>query len=171
MEQPRFVFVHNSYGDEVGVVTRPDLAKLLATLVPKEKIHFNTRVISTTQSDERVTLQCSDHKLYQGSILIGADGAYSNTRQTLYNSMAEQGTLPKSDGEPLGYGFDCAVGVTEPLDVALYPALKEKYCRFEIMLGKDIPYSVSVNDKTTLPKVICGSDNEAHRYMSLFTLN
>ncbi|KAG0360677.1 hypothetical protein BG005_010142 [Podila minutissima] len=129
------------YGDEVGVVTRPDLAKLLATLVPKEKIHFNTRVMSTMQSDDRVTLQCSDHKLYQGSILIGADGAYSNTRQTLYNSMAEQDILPKSDGEPLGYGFDCAVGVTEPLDDALYPALKEKYCRFEIMLGKDIPYS------------------------------
>ncbi|KAF9385646.1 hypothetical protein CPB97_004616 [Podila verticillata] len=129
------------YGDDVGVVTRPDLAKLLATLVPKDKIHFNTRVMSTIQSEDRVTLQCSDHKEYQGSILIGADGAYSNTRQTLYNSMAEKGILPESDGEPLGYGFDCAVGVTEPLDEAVYPALKEKYCRFEIMLGKDIPYS------------------------------
>ncbi|KAG0349204.1 hypothetical protein BG004_000859 [Podila humilis] len=98
------------YGYDVGIVARPDLAKLLATLVPKEKIHFNTKIISTSQDDDHVELTSADDKVYKGSILIGADGAYSHTRRTMFQHLADKGELPKSDGEPLGYGFDCVVG-------------------------------------------------------------
>jgi len=95
------------------------------------------------QDKHKVTLHCSNNETYVGSILIGADGAYSSVRQIMYKELAEAGVLPKADSEPLGHGYDCVVGVTYPLDPTKYPILKQEFCDFEILLGHKIPYTVS----------------------------
>jgi hypothetical protein len=88
-------------------------------------------------------MQCSDNTIYGGSILVGADGAYSSVRQNLYKELASIGALPKADSKPLGYGYDCVVGITGQLDPKVYPVVKEEYCEFEAVLSKDSPYTVS----------------------------
>ncbi|KAG0030937.1 hypothetical protein BGZ81_002018 [Podila clonocystis] len=133
--------IRKRYGYDVRIVARPDLVNLLLSLIPPERIHLDTKVLSTEQDEHKVTLQCSNNGTYVGSILIGADGAYSGVRQNMYKELAEAGVLPKSDMQPLGYGYDCVVGVTEPLDPLKYPILKQEFCDFEILLGDDIPYT------------------------------
>lgn len=131
------------YGYDVRIVSRPDLVNLLLSLIPAERIHLNTKVLSTEQDEHKVTLQCSDSETYIGSILVGADGAHSSVRQNMYKELSKAGVLPRSDSQPLGYGYDCVVGVTDPLDPLKYPVLKEEFCDFEILLGDKIPYTVS----------------------------
>ncbi|KAG0039715.1 hypothetical protein BGZ82_007017 [Podila clonocystis] len=133
--------IRKRYGYDVRIVARPDLVNLLLSLIPPERIHLNTKALSTEQDEHKVTLQCSNNETYVGSILIGADGAYSSVRQNMYKELAKAGVLPKSDRQPLGYGYDCVVGVTEPLDPLKYPILKQEFCDFEILLGDEIPYT------------------------------
>jgi hypothetical protein len=61
----------------------------------------------------------------------------------MYKEMSAQGLLPKVDAKHLGYDYDCLVGVTNPLDPQKYPTLNEEFCEFQIILGKEIPFSVS----------------------------
>jgi hypothetical protein len=75
--------------------------------------------------------------------LFPIDLAMVLVRQNMYRELEELGRLPKVDAKPMGYGFDCVVGVTQPLDPKKYPILEDEFCEFEIMLGKDIPFNVS----------------------------
>ncbi|KAF8949566.1 hypothetical protein BGZ52_005565, partial [Haplosporangium bisporale] len=65
-------------------------------------IHMNSKVVSLCQDNDGVTVQCSDGTTYRGDILIGADGAYSTVRQSLYESLEKDGKLPETDKEGLG---------------------------------------------------------------------
>jgi 2-polyprenyl-6-methoxyphenol hydroxylase-like FAD-dependent oxidoreductase len=125
------------------MISRPDLINLLMTMVPLRRIHLSKRILSTTQDEHKVVITCADNTSYEGSILIGADGAYSSVRQNMYKELAKMGSLPKNDAKPLGYSFDCLVGVTSPLDPSLYPVCDEKYSEFQIILGTDVPNTVS----------------------------
>ncbi|GJJ77148.1 hypothetical protein EMPS_09507 [Entomortierella parvispora] len=129
------------YGDYNRVIARPDLVDLLLSQIPAYKIQYNKRVLRTKQDDEKVIITCSDNMSYMGSILVGADGAYSSVRQNMYANLKKEGKLSKSDSKPLGYSYDCVVGVTSPLDPALYPIVLDEYCEFECVLGKESPYS------------------------------
>ncbi|KFH65613.1 hypothetical protein MVEG_09089 [Podila verticillata NRRL 6337] len=133
--------IRKRYGYDVRIVARPDLVHLLLSLIPPQRIHLNTKVQSTVQDEHKVTLHCSNNETYVGSILIGADGAYSSVRQIMYQELAKAGVLPKADSQPLGHGYDCVVGVTDPLDPVKYPILKQEFCDFEILLGHHIPYT------------------------------
>lgn len=68
---------------------------------------FTTAIefLSTTQDEDKVTLRCSDDETYVGSILAGADGAYSSVRQIRYKELAKDGRLPKSDNRSLDMGM------------------------------------------------------------------
>ena len=65
----------------------------------------------------------------------GLDGTYSAVRQNLYKVLEAEGKLPKSDKEPLGVGYTCMVGVTEPMDPEKYPELKDGICHFKSVVG------------------------------------
>ncbi|ORZ06152.1 hypothetical protein BCR41DRAFT_171909 [Lobosporangium transversale] len=130
------------YGDYNRVVGRPELVNMLLKCIPSHKIHYQKRGLSVTQDEGSVTLYCSDNTIYSGSILVGADGAYSNIRQSLYKEFINYGLhLPKADLMPMSYGYDCLVGITHPLDPGVYSILKEKYCEFEILLSNSTPYT------------------------------
>lgn len=103
--------------------------------IPKEKITMGKRVLRAEEKEDHVLVHCSDGSTYRGDILIGADGAYSGVRQSLYRYLDEHGILPKSDLEDLSIGYTCMVGVAEPKDVDKYPQLKEPYAYLSSAVG------------------------------------
>ncbi|KAG0283473.1 hypothetical protein BGZ98_006322, partial [Dissophora globulifera] len=79
--------------------------------------------------------------VHHAEILIGADGAYSAVRQCLYNELEAKGLLPKHDTTPMGYQYDCLVGVTNPMDPHENSTLFDKFSEFQTILSKDSTYS------------------------------
>jgi len=53
----------------------------------------------------------------------------------MYEVLKQKKKLPKVDAEPLGIGYSCMVGVTEPLDPEMYPVLKDDFCHFSNVMG------------------------------------
>ncbi|KAF9392199.1 hypothetical protein CPC16_003510 [Podila verticillata] len=124
------------------ICSRPMLYDLLLSKVPSTNIHMNSKVVSLCQDNDGVTVQCSDGTTYRGDILIGADGAYSTVRQSLYESLEKDGKLPETDKEGLGMPkYICMVGTTQPLDPAKYPGLEDDITHFSTCLGDGKPHS------------------------------
>ncbi|KAG0195785.1 hypothetical protein BGX28_000636 [Mortierella sp. GBA30] len=139
------VDVKEHYGAYGRIHCRPDIVNLLLSRIPIHKVHFNKRVLKTRQENHSVIITCQDNTSYHGTILVGADGAYSSIRQNMYKDLMEAGTLPKEDAKPLGYDYNCVTGVTEPVDPALYPVVLNEFSEFEVTLGKSSPYSASIH--------------------------
>ncbi|KAK3828014.1 MAG: hypothetical protein J3Q66DRAFT_321621 [Benniella sp.] len=119
------------------IFARPKFHDLLLRQIPPEKITLGKRILRTEEKDDKVLIHCSDNSTYAGDILIGADGAYSSVRQSLYKRLEQQGILPKSDQENLELGFNCMVGVTDSLDPERFKQLKDDYAHFTAILGRD----------------------------------
>ncbi|KAG0027284.1 hypothetical protein BGZ82_009046 [Podila clonocystis] len=128
-------------GFETTIFARADLYDLLLSKIPPSKIHFNKKIMSMMQNKEGVMIRFSDNTHIHGDILIGADGAYSAVRQSLYKQLGDQGLLPATDKEEMTMAYLCMVGTTGPLDPEKYPALKDSHCHFSTHLGKKIPRS------------------------------
>ncbi|KAF9293692.1 hypothetical protein BGZ88_005021 [Linnemannia elongata] len=99
--------------------------------------------MSLEQNKEGVMIRCADGTTYHGDILVGADGAYSGVRQSLYKRLEKLGKLPLSDGNELNKGFICMVGTTDPLDPVKYPGLDSETANINQIIGKNSLYSWS----------------------------
>ncbi|KAF9185527.1 hypothetical protein BGZ51_000605 [Haplosporangium sp. Z 767] len=144
-----FAYGQFEYGNTLGysyygmVLSRPDLHTILMGHVPPEKMLVGKRIVNTTQDDVGVSCHCADGSIYHGDILIGADGAYSAVRQSLYRNLRAHGNLPRQDFSPIKLDQVVVVGITEPLNPMDYPLLKEDVCQFRIVLGgHDRPYTM-----------------------------
>lgn len=62
---------------------------------------------------------------FTGDVLVGAYGAYSNVRQSLYEQLKNQGLLPASDQEKMVINHTTMVGLTSPPDPEKYPAFRD----------------------------------------------
>jgi len=102
------------------VFSRPFFYEFLLSKVPARNILFNKKIVSTMQNTEEVMIQCADGTEYFGSILVGADGAYSTVRRSLFDTMRADGVLPAMDDADMNSGYTSLVGMTEPL-VSVYP--------------------------------------------------
>jgi len=124
-------------GYESVLFIRPELTQILLSRVPASKILLNKQVVDIDDNpeEELVTVHCADASSYKASILIGADGTYSNVRQSLYKTLGEKGVLPKDDTKELEVGFACIVGTTGPMDPEKYPVLKDDYGHFDSIIG------------------------------------
>ncbi|KAG0209567.1 hypothetical protein BGX33_005462 [Mortierella sp. NVP41] len=122
------------------IVSRPLLYALLLKQIPAHKILFNKRVLNFSEKEEKVTLQTADNCIYEGDILVGADGAYSAVRQRLYERLKTEGTLPKSDQEELPFSCTCLVGQTRELDSRDFPQITDPIAQYTT-LGEGKPYS------------------------------
>ncbi|KAF9392198.1 hypothetical protein CPC16_003509 [Podila verticillata] len=135
------------YKDITGYDTvffwRPDLYDWLLSKIPASKIHMSKKILAVQQSDEGVKIRCSDNTGYTGDILIGADGAYSGVRQSLYKQLDQQGILPEEDRKEMPMTYVCMVGTTKSLDPEKYPELKDPHSHFSTVLGKSKPHSIS----------------------------
>ncbi|KAG0277221.1 hypothetical protein BGZ95_006293 [Linnemannia exigua] len=124
------------------IVARPFFYDLMLRQVPKDKIHFNKRVLTIGQEEERVKIQTSDNCVHEGDILVGADGAYSAVRQRMYEILKQEGKLPKIDQEELPFKSTCLVGQTKPIDFgADFPEFNRDQVAFYNTMAEDRPYT------------------------------
>ncbi|KAF9953953.1 hypothetical protein BGZ65_004332 [Modicella reniformis] len=108
------------------------------------KISFNKKVLRMQEKNSKVYIHCSDNTIYEGDILIGADGANSGVRQSLYRQLNGQALLPKDDLKPATVGLTCLVGIAEPKDPKKYPQLKDKESNFaQVFSGERLSLSDS----------------------------
>ncbi|KAF9107773.1 hypothetical protein BGX27_008620 [Mortierella sp. AM989] len=124
-------------GHQALVMSRPDLHEFLLNKIPPGKLTTGKRVIDISETQSEVTITCMDETTYQGNLVIGADGAYSATRQIMYQKLKERNLLPESDKLLMHFDKQCVVGMTRPLDPAKYPVLKDEACDVKVILGKD----------------------------------
>ena len=132
----------NRYGAEARIIARPKLYDLLLRQVPKERVHFGKKVLSTQQGGNGVLIRCADGSEHEGDILVGADGAYSAVRQNMYAQLKEENMVPHSDSFQLPFTNVCLVGQTRPLTLDEFPDLEKTTCQFNNILSKDKPYAV-----------------------------
>ncbi|KAF9584745.1 hypothetical protein BGW38_005329 [Lunasporangiospora selenospora] len=137
-----FTFGEKHYGYHGCVMARSALFELLKSRVPKSKVLLNKRVVSMEETDQGVLCQCADETSYWSDILVGADGAYSTTRNWLYKRLEQLDQLPAQDREPLRLSHLCVMGVSSALDPFKFPVLRNEFTRFELMLFKKSRYSI-----------------------------
>ncbi|KFH70617.1 hypothetical protein MVEG_03467 [Podila verticillata NRRL 6337] len=118
-----------------SVISRPQLVDLLIHSLPRDRVLLGKRILSFSQNESNVMINCSDNSSYYGDILVGADGAYSAVRQNLYKQLKKVHKLPASDDVTLPFGCVCLVGQTVPLDPEEFPHLKENLTQTNSVLG------------------------------------
>ncbi|KAG0204434.1 hypothetical protein BGX28_003616 [Mortierella sp. GBA30] len=128
-------------GDPGYIIARPALYDILNRRIPQEKVHMSKRVLNVREREDCIRIECSDNTMYEGDILVGADGAYSGVRQGLYKILRKEGKLPSSDDIALPYSMISLVGQTQPLDPEQFPELKEPTCIFNNMNGAGTPFT------------------------------
>ncbi|KAG0304197.1 hypothetical protein BGZ98_005811 [Dissophora globulifera] len=125
------------------IIARSVMHDLMWRQVPTDKIHLGKRVLSMKQNEYGVQIQFSDNTMAEGDILIGADGAYSAVRQSLYARLKKDGLLPSSDDGGLPFSCVYLAGQTNPMNPAMYPELTDPVSRFSSVTSLDKPYSWS----------------------------
>ncbi|KAG0237889.1 hypothetical protein BGW41_008315 [Actinomortierella wolfii] len=138
-----YTMLKERYGYESCVCSRPALHDLLLRQVPEHKVLFNKRVLSIQQSEEGVMVRVADNTTYHGHVLIGADGAYSSVRQSMYKQLKEAGKLPRSDDEDLPFSTICLVGTSRPMPPEKYTQSPDGACRYECSITKGSPILVA----------------------------
>lgn len=138
---PPFFFTCRT-GYERLVFARPELYDLLLAKIPAEKIHLSKKVVAMIQDEDAVAVRCQDKSVYVADLLVGADGAYSGVRQSLYNRLEKDKLLPECDKRSLNKGYFCLVGTTDRLDAARFPQLREMYSDASLMISDNSPHSV-----------------------------
>ncbi|KAF9947741.1 hypothetical protein BGZ70_002528 [Mortierella alpina] len=160
------------------VISRPKLYQILLAKVPAEKIYMGKKVVSMEQEFEAqavhesdqlqypVSVTCADGTQFFGDIVVGADGAYSATRQLLYQQIEDDfaatsasittataspedapmtEALPASDKEALSFTSTCLVGQTGAgLDGKKFSFVHGADCRVGSIIGDNKPFSWSV---------------------------
>ncbi|KAF9129138.1 hypothetical protein BGW39_004445 [Mortierella sp. 14UC] len=130
-------------GYERMVFSRPELHDLLLAKIPAEKIHLSKKVVSMIQDDDAVAVRCQDKSVYVADLLVGADGAYSGVRQSMYARLDRDNLLPECDKRSLNKGYFCLVGTTDGLDPAKFPQLRKTYSDASLMISDNSPHSWS----------------------------
>ncbi|KAF9926177.1 hypothetical protein FBU30_004178 [Linnemannia zychae] len=131
-------------GYESLLFSRPHLHKLLLSQIPPEKIKYGKKVLSVGQSEYGVLLRCSDSSVHEGDIIVGADGAYSAVRQSMYERLLKEKKLPKIDTQSLNVGYTCMVGTTLPQDPEVYKVLKDDFSHFAVVIADGKPHSWTI---------------------------
>ncbi|KAG0363527.1 hypothetical protein BGZ54_008123 [Gamsiella multidivaricata] len=135
------------------IISRPALLDILLSLVSRERIHLSKRVLSQYETGDGVIIRTSDNKVHHGNILVGADGAYSGVRQSLYEHLNKKGLLSVSDKMPLKYSSISLVGQTRPLSEEMFAHIDDDICRYECTLGEKKPMLYVTF--TTAEKTVC----------------
>ncbi|KAF9900794.1 hypothetical protein BX616_002500, partial [Lobosporangium transversale] len=125
-------------GYESLLFERPKLYDVLLKQIPSEKITMGKRVLKIEEKDDQVIIHCADNTSFEGDIVVGADGAYSSVRQSIYKRMENMGTLPKSDKDGHSIGSICTVGVAQLPDLEKYPSLQANRSSFAVTLGENL---------------------------------
>ncbi|KAF9987525.1 hypothetical protein BGZ75_000518 [Mortierella antarctica] len=131
-------------GYERVCLPRPELCDLMLAQVPADKIQFGKKVLSLQQNENGAMLRFADGSTHHGDIIIGADGAYSGVRQSLYKELSVKNELPKADSEGLSLNYLCMLGTSDPMDPVKYPKLNDHSSHLTQIMGDGTSYSWTV---------------------------
>ncbi|KAH7211343.1 hypothetical protein DER44DRAFT_689562 [Fusarium oxysporum] len=87
-----------NHGTSLVAFHRAQLVQTLYDNLPeslKQNIKFGKKIKNIDATDDDIEVECADGSTYEGSILIGADGVYSKTRQ-LMRRLAQESNLGPS---------------------------------------------------------------------------
>lgn len=115
---------------------------LLTRQIPKERIHYGAKVVTTEANDDGVLLRFADGSEARGDILVGADGAYSVVRKGLYAKLKGENKLPPSDDLPLPFTTVSVLAQTRPLTPEEFPDVTKEESQFRNYIGTDKMYAV-----------------------------
>ncbi|KAI1305591.1 hypothetical protein EDD11_004905 [Mortierella claussenii] len=132
-------------GYDVLIFERPKLYQLLMKQISPSRITLNKKVLRTQEKEERVFIHCADNTIYEGDVVIGADGAYSGVRQSMYKQLKEQGLLPLKDQEAISVCNVCMVGVAD-LNNPPFSTMRERFpqCTVVNVPGNRICWSTAI---------------------------
>lgn len=143
-----FFISYYRYGNAIRIIPRTTLYNMLYSALPKNKVLLGKRVVHTAQVEGNagvgnyVTCTCDDGSIYEGSILVGADGSYSAVRQHMFRTLEELGELNPDEDATLRPYQHCVVGITEPLDPIEFESLNGHFSEFQVLRGRDNKHSV-----------------------------
>ncbi|KAI0490330.1 hypothetical protein F4859DRAFT_5542 [Xylaria cf. heliscus] len=92
--------VETNHGHGISIVHRPDYVKALYDSLPEEakaRIHVGKRVMRIDVDADGVAVHCADGTVERGSVVIGADGVHSRTRQIM---QSLSGARARGQGQP-----------------------------------------------------------------------
>jgi 2-polyprenyl-6-methoxyphenol hydroxylase-like FAD-dependent oxidoreductase len=76
------------FGYGVNFLNRQSLLRILyGSITNKENILVGKRVSRIDHFQDGVAVQCEDGTLYQGTVVVGADGVHSIVRQEMWRHM------------------------------------------------------------------------------------
>ncbi|KAG0032017.1 hypothetical protein BGZ81_000109 [Podila clonocystis] len=148
-----FSFLKEFGGHYNYIVSRPLLYDMMLRQIPAQKLQFGKRVLSTSQGEHGVLIRTSDGQTHEGDILVGADGAYSAVRQSLYSQLKRENKLPSSDDQSLPFTCVALVGQTYQLDLNRFPEVDRPDCLNHGVISATTPYSLMTF--TTKYRTIC----------------
>ncbi|KAG0203974.1 hypothetical protein BGX33_008787 [Mortierella sp. NVP41] len=133
-------------GYPIRIFPRPKFFDLLLSRLPAHKIHLDKKITDVSQDlpekgASQITIHCADGTSYSGDILVGADGAYSAVRRSMYKQAADDNKLPAQDLESLKLGYVTMVGTTDALDPEVFPEVREDVCRHLRTMGENKPHT------------------------------
>jgi len=135
------------------VIAHTDLYKILCDNVPEHKIMWGKKIIRVQENPADVTVLCEDGSQFMGEILVGADGAHSNVRKSIFKSLNDAGILPKSDKSRIRCTGVCLLGQTKPLDSGIFLNLNDEFSTIKAVYGETYAYRWSI--VTTHQNTIC----------------
>ncbi|GJJ77180.1 hypothetical protein EMPS_09539 [Entomortierella parvispora] len=135
---------HDLIGYNYMMFARPRLYDFFLSKIPAERIHFGKKVMSILQNRDGAMIRCSDGTTYHGDILVGADGAYSAVRQSLFKQLQEKSLLPQVDTKELNKGYTCLVGTTNSLSPEKYPIVAKSIGEQFQYVVQGTPYTWSL---------------------------
>ena len=97
-----FTLLKKKFGEENIAIERSDLHRALFAGLDSNYFHFNKKVNSFKQTNEKVTVNFTDNTSISADYVIAADGIHSIFRQTL---------IPKS--KPRYAGYTCWRGIAK----------------------------------------------------------
>lgn len=123
---------------------RPELCQILFDSLPaniQEKILTKKKVVSIEQDEHTVCVSCADGSIFKGSMVMGADGVYSKTREQLRQAMLRAGRQAECDEEQPYESSYRLLWCTLPRPPSTSPGIggetQDKDRTLQLMVGKE----------------------------------
>lgn len=146
---------NNNNGNNVIVIKRSDFMFILWKNIDHDSIRINKKVIKIEQHKYFAKVFCEDSSEYVSEFVIGADGAWSITRNEMYRHINEDNNyLPKCDNDGLKSSYVAISISTEPLHDIVNETSAITYTRnnkvTSYFLQKDKSMGIYIGYKTNL---------------------